>query len=67
MECKLPTPRQGLGRVPHLRVAVCELQHPPAITETMLTDIFGRIPGTQNPPAISDLEFTRLQHLAHGI
>jgi hypothetical protein len=41
-----------------------ELHHPPAITETMMRDIFGKIPGTRNPPAITDAEFAKLRELA---
>jgi hypothetical protein len=48
---------------------VCEppflkLHHPPAITEAMMRNIFGRIPGTRNPPAITDAEFAKLRQLA---
>jgi hypothetical protein len=43
----------------------CELQHPPAVTEAMMRDIFGRIPGTLNPPAIADAELAKLHELAN--
>jgi hypothetical protein len=45
----------------------CKLHHPPAITEAMTREIFGRIPGTRNPPAITDEEFAELQQLARGV
>ena len=40
-----------------------ELHSPPAITDQMLCAVFGRIPGTQNPGAISDLEYKKLTRL----
>jgi len=42
----------------------CELNHPPAITEAMMEAVFGRIPNTHNPPAISDGEFASLKSIA---
>jgi hypothetical protein len=41
-----------------------ELRHPAAITEVTMRSIFGRIPGTRNPPTITDAEFAKLRQLA---
>jgi hypothetical protein len=43
-----------------------ELHHPPAITDAMMRDIFGYIPGTRNPPAITREAYEQLQRLALG-
>lgn len=40
-----------------------ELHNPPIITDEMMHVAFNRIPGTQNPPAISLEEFDRLKGL----
>ena len=40
-----------------------ELHKPPAITEEMFYSVFGRIPGTQNPPKISDDEYNNLRRM----
>jgi hypothetical protein len=50
---------------------VCEplfrkLRHPPAITEAMMQDIFGKIPETRNPPALTNEAYEQLRHLAFG-
>ena len=37
-----------------------ELHNPPEITEGMMSQVFKRIPGTRNPPAISLEQFCRL-------
>ena len=37
-----------------------KLNDPPILTDEMMYDTFGRIPGTRNPPAISDCEFQKL-------
>jgi len=44
-----------------------ELHHPPAITEAMMQDIFGKIPGTRNPPAITDAQLATLRKLARDV
>ncbi len=44
----------------------CKLRHPSAITEIMMRDIFGKIPGTLNPPAITEAEFSKLRQIAVG-
>lgn len=40
-----------------------ELHHPTVLTNQMLNYIFGRIPGTRNPPRITEYEFARLKQL----
>lgn len=40
-----------------------ELYNPTILTNDMLEYIFGRIPGTRNPPKITEYEFTRFQQL----
>ena len=40
-----------------------ELYHPPIITDEMMYTVFNRIPGTQNPPAISAGEFEKFKRL----
>ena len=40
-----------------------ELDNPPIITEGIMYTAFNRIPGTQNPPAISVEEFEKLKHV----
>jgi len=40
-----------------------EFYDPPIITEKIMCTAFNRIPGTQNPPAISLAEFEKLKHL----
>lgn len=40
-----------------------ELYNPPIITEEIMYAVFNRIPGTQNPPAISEDEFEKLKRL----
>ena len=40
-----------------------ELYNPPIITEEIMYMAFNRIPGTQNPPAISLEEFEKLKGL----
>ena len=44
----------------------CELHHPPAITEAMMRDIFGHIPVTLNPPAVTSKAYEQLRRLALG-
>ncbi len=41
----------------------CDLHHPPAITDAMMMEVFGRIPNTRNPPAISELQFASLKNI----
>jgi hypothetical protein len=43
-----------------------ELYNPPIITEEIMCAAFNRIPGTQNPPTISRVEFEKLKGL-YGI
>jgi hypothetical protein len=38
----------------------CNVDDPPALTDTMLDDALGRRPGTQNPPRITEAEALRL-------
>ncbi len=33
---------------------------PPVIEDGMLTEVFGKVPGTQNPPSISDQEYSKV-------
>ena len=40
-----------------------ELRSPPVVSEEMLCAAFGRVPGTQNPPAINDLEYRKITEL----
>jgi hypothetical protein len=42
----------------------CKLDDPPIVTTAMLLETFGREPGTQNPPRISDEEAYHLLRLA---
>jgi hypothetical protein len=37
------------------------LNNPPIITSQMMLNIFGRIPGTQNPPKLSNTEWTNFR------
>ncbi len=37
-----------------------EFRCPPLVTEDMLIEVFGRMPGTQNPPRISDQEYFKV-------
>jgi hypothetical protein len=43
-----------------------ELYQPPILTEDMMLDIFGRIPGLRNPPKIPAVEFEKLRWIAQG-
>ena len=43
-----------------------ELARPPVLRRTDLLRIFGRIPGTQNPPRIEQREFRELAELARA-
>ena len=43
---------------------LCDLERPPAITEQMMRDIFGRIPGTRMPPEITEEEMNKLMQVA---
>ncbi len=40
-----------------------ELHAPPMITREIMRLVFNRVPGTQNPPAISLKEFEELKHV----
>jgi hypothetical protein len=40
-----------------------ELYRPPVITADTMLSIFGRFPGTQNPPSISEKQYHRLNQL----
>jgi hypothetical protein len=42
----------------------CELRDPPTVTDEMLIEAFGRIPGTQNPPEVPESQGRRLLALA---
>ena len=46
------------------RKIFCDIHHPPVITNDMLIDIFGRIPRTQTPPAISEEQLERLMDVS---
>ena len=37
-----------------------ELQCPPIVTEEMLIEVFGKVPGTRTPPSISDQEYCKV-------
>jgi len=39
------------------------LNNPPQIIHTMMIDIFGRIPGTQNPPKLTDVEWSAFRRI----
>jgi hypothetical protein len=41
-----------------------ELRDPPTLTRETMLSVFGRVPNTQNPPRISDEEFSGLLRLA---
>lgn len=41
-------------------IIYCELYSPRVLTDTMLIDIFGRVPNTQYPPTISEHQFDKL-------
>jgi hypothetical protein len=41
-----------------------ELYNPPIITDEIMHQVFGRVPGTQNPPSISHEEFEKLVQLS---
>src|SRR5579871_3623807 len=41
-----------------------DLENPPVVTDRMLMDAFGRIPGTQNPPGVAREQALRLLELA---
>ena len=40
-----------------------ELNDPPIITDEIMYQVFGRVPGTQNPPSISHEEFEKFRQL----
>jgi hypothetical protein len=40
-----------------------ELHHPLAVTETLMRDIFGKIPSTLNPPSITDAQLAKIRQL----
>jgi hypothetical protein len=40
-----------------------ELYSPPIASEDVLVSVFERVPGTQNPPAISNEEFIKMREL----
>jgi hypothetical protein len=42
-----------------------ELNEPSVITHEIMTDVFGRIPGTQNPPVITTAQFAALKNALH--
>ena len=42
------------------RAIFLDLNNPPVVTEEMMLHIFGRVPGTRNPPAIKEEEYERL-------
>ncbi len=39
------------------------LNNPPQITHQMMMNIFGRIPGTQNPPVLKNIEWTNFRNV----
>jgi len=39
------------------------LQNPPIITHVMMQNIFGRIPGTQTPPYLTQMEWTNFRNV----
>ena len=41
-----------------------ELRSPPVVTDAMLFSVFGRIPGTQNPPSISKEQLSTLLEIS---
>jgi hypothetical protein len=41
-----------------------ELHNPPVITESDMIAALGRIPGLQNPPGLSNIEYERILTLA---
>jgi hypothetical protein len=47
-------------------VEFIELNHPPQLTERQIVRVFGRIPSTLNPPAISRQQLESLVRLATG-
>jgi hypothetical protein len=47
---------------------VCEVKHrdletPPIVTEDMLIEVFGRVPGTRNPPRVTNEQYEKLLQL----
>lgn len=38
------------------------LNNPPVITHAMMNNIFGRVPGTQNPPQLSNMEWDNFRN-----
>lgn len=42
------------------------LTNPPILTHEEMTNVFGKIPGTQNPPKISEIEFSELTKIIHS-
>ena len=42
-----------------------ELNHPPAITNAMMMEIFDRIPSTQTPPSITEKQYQHLYRIAN--
>jgi len=43
-----------------------DLYTPPIITDGDLVRVFGRIPGTRNPPSISEAQFDQLSEILHS-
>lgn len=43
-----------------------EIHHPPQLSSSDLHDVFGRVPGTQNPPAITDAQARELLRRARS-
>jgi hypothetical protein len=45
------------------RARLLELANPPRLSDEDLHAVFGRIPGTQNPPAIAQKQYEHLMEL----
>jgi hypothetical protein len=46
----------SIGAFAHCHAALTELWNPPRLLEEDFMQVFGRVPGTQNPPEISSIE-----------
>lgn len=49
------------------KVMAMELFNPPVLSESKLQEIFNRVPGTQNPPSISSIQFSKLLEILEGL
>lgn len=50
-----------------MRAEFLELSTPPVLTESIMVDIFGKIPATRNPPKISSEQFDKIKEIAQKI